>query len=167
MKTLSRLFVLLLVAASLPAMAVAAEPTAFERITSHYEAIRQALLHDTMDGVQAHARGLEREAKLVAQRFAPAAAGINEISSEKCQELLPQLANLAAQVAGSEDIGAARAAFCELSKPMVRYREMVSGTRPVVVYCPMAKKSWLQPEGEIGNPYFGQRMARCGEVVSR
>jgi hypothetical protein len=30
----------------------------------------------------------------------------------------------------------------------------------------MAQKVWLQPKGEIGNPYYGQSMARCGEFVS-
>jgi hypothetical protein len=30
----------------------------------------------------------------------------------------------------------------------------------------MAQQVWLQPKGEIGNPYYGQSMARCGEVVS-
>jgi len=69
--------------------------------------------------------------------------------------------------AGAHDLAATRTAFGELSKPMVRYREMVSGDRPMVVYCPMAKKPWLQPKGEIGNPYFGQSMATCGTIVSK
>lgn len=29
------------------------------------------------------------------------------------------------------------------------------------------KRSWLRPsEQEIGNPYYGQKMATCGEIVS-
>ncbi len=39
----------------------------------------------------------------------------------------------------------------------------IEGT--TVVFCPMAKKAWIQPEGEIGNPYLGQEMPTCGEVV--
>ncbi len=35
-------------------------------------------------------------------------------------------------------------------------------------YCPMAFKNkgaaWLQAEGIVANPYFGQRMLRCGEI---
>lgn len=61
----------------------------------------------------------------------------------------------------------ARAAMGELSKPLVRFREMATGEKPVVVYCSMEKKSWLQPEGEIGDPYLGQKMATCGQVVSK
>jgi hypothetical protein len=30
----------------------------------------------------------------------------------------------------------------------------------------MEKKSWLQPEGEIANPYVGDVMRTCGEVRS-
>jgi hypothetical protein len=48
----------------------------------------------------------------------------------------------------------------------VQYRAKVSGDDlPVVMYCPMVKRSWLQPAGEVGNPYHGQKMANCGYVV--
>jgi hypothetical protein len=59
-----------------------------------------------------------------------------------------------------------RAAFGSLSKALVRYRQLVPDPAPVVVFCSMAQEVWLQPEGEIGNPYYGQSMARCGDVVS-
>ena len=36
---------------------------------------------------------------------------------------------------------------------------------PAGAYCPMHKRSWLQPDGEIGNPYGG--MPRCGEIVAK
>ena len=57
--------------------------------------------------------------------------------------------------------------LAELTKPLVRWHELIEGPRPVVAYCPMYKRSWLQPSGdlEIGNPYGG--MPRCGEIVSR
>jgi hypothetical protein len=29
----------------------------------------------------------------------------------------------------------------------------------------MAQKAWIQPKGEIGNPYLGQEMPKCGDVV--
>jgi hypothetical protein len=28
----------------------------------------------------------------------------------------------------------------------------------------MAKQSWLQPKGEISNPYFDASMRSCGEI---
>jgi hypothetical protein len=30
-------------------------------------------------------------------------------------------------------------------------------------YCPMVKKSWLQKDGSIRNPYYGPAMPTCGE----
>lgn len=80
--------------------------------------------------------------------------------------LLPDVVEAAGKLAGAGDIAAAREAFFLLSKRLARYREMVGGERPAVAYCPMVKKSWLQPLGEIGNPYHGQSMPRCGEIVS-
>ncbi len=31
-------------------------------------------------------------------------------------------------------------------------------------YCPMAKASWLSNEKEIKNPYYGEKMLKCGSV---
>ena len=81
--------------------------------------------------------------------------------------LLPQAAATAARMATAKDLGDARAAFADLSRPLVRWREMASGPRPAVVYCSMLKKACLQPAGELGNPYYGQEMPSCGEVVSK
>ena len=61
---------------------------------------------------------------------------------------------------------AARSAFYALSMPMVQWREgLAEGSRPSVAYCPMHKKSWLQPGSKIGNPYGG--MPGCGKIVSK
>ena len=35
-----------------------------------------------------------------------------------------------------------------------------------VVFCSMAKGSWLQKEKVIANPYYGSKMLRCGEIIS-
>jgi hypothetical protein len=32
-----------------------------------------------------------------------------------------------------------------------------------VAYCPMVRKSWLQKDGTISNPYYGSSMQTCGE----
>jgi hypothetical protein len=68
-------------------------------------------------------------------------------------------------IAAATSLEAARDGLYELSKPMVRWREGVAESgRPAVAYCPMHKRSWLQPGEEIGNPYGG--MPRCGSIVS-
>jgi hypothetical protein len=148
-------------------LAAAGEKTAFATLNDHYEAIRVALLHDHMKDVVENARAIQKGATELQEEFSASGAGVSEDSEAACQALLPEISRTADRLARASGVVAARDAFGELTKPMVRYREMVSGYRPVVVYCPMAKKAWLQPEGEIGNPYYGQSMARCGNVVSK
>lgn len=148
-------------------IATAGQETPFTVISDHYEAVRQALLHDTTKGVGGHATAIADQAAALEKSFDAAAAGVVADSQGACEALLPDIVTAARKLATADDLAAARAAFGELSKPLVRYREMVPGERPMVVYCPMAKESWLQPEGEVGNPYFGQSMARCGQIVSK
>lgn len=37
----------------------------------------------------------------------------------------------------------------------------------VVVYCSMAPGRWLQKEGAVRNPYFGDEMLTCGDIEGR
>ncbi len=59
---------------------------------------------------------------------------------------------------------AAKSAFGALSDEMIRYRTTVRAKEPIVVYCSMEKKSWLQPRGTVVNPYVDPSMRGCGEV---
>ncbi len=140
--------------------------TAFASIVHEYEAVRLVLLNDKTDGIAEHAEAIRATAAALAEDFTSERAGVAAGDADGVEALLADVVEAAGQLAGADDIAVAREAFFLLSKRMVRYREMVSGERPVVVYCPMAKKSWLQPAGEIGNPYHGQSMPRCGKVVS-
>ena len=49
---------------------------------------------------------------------------------------------------------------------MIAYRAIAEETpKPQVVYCSMAKHSWLQPKGEVSNPYYAdEAMRTCGEI---
>ena len=58
-----------------------------------------------------------------------------------------------------------RETFKSLSKPMAMWGTMSKPQGIYVVYCPMAKGSWLQKGKEIRNPYHGHEMLRCGEIV--
>lgn len=129
--------------------APAPAPAGFDAVLGHYEAVRKALLADTVAGIPAHAAEITRLAK-----SAPA-------------DLAPQIAEAARKLSVAKDLQTARDAFYELSKPMVRWREAAGSKSNVVAYCSMSKRSWLQPKGEIGNPYYGKSMATCGEVVSK
>lgn len=145
----------LLAGAAVPALAAPAAPAApaaggFNAVLPHYEAVRKELLADSLKGVATHAEEIRKRAPQDA--------------------LGKEIAAAAGQLAAAKDLKTTRDAFYALSKPMVRWHEAAGGAGgkdTVVAYCPMAKRSWLQPKGEIGNPYYGPSMATCGEVVSK
>jgi hypothetical protein len=147
-------------------LASAQEPGGYKALTGHYEAIRQSLLNDSTEGVAEHAKSIRQAAEQLRLEFDAASASVPAERSAECLEILPEIQNAAAWLESTSTIDATREMFGELSKVMVRYRQMLTKTESVVVYCSMAEKVWIQPKGEIGNPYYGQSMARCGEIVS-
>jgi len=130
----------------------AADTATFDAMASHYEAIWKALAADSLDGVAEHATAI---AELAGTAGHPEAAA----------EAAPEIAQQARSLAAAEDLAAARDAFGDLTKPLVRYRKAVGADRLQVAFCPMAKKAWLQPEGEIENPYYGSAMLSCGSFM--
>ena len=139
--------------------------TAFAGIMQHYEAVRLALLSDSLEGVSDHGHKIRGLVEHLSKHWNRERAGVSAENADEAQALLPVLSAAATRLAKAEDFDAARTALYSLSTPLVRYRKMVAGELPVVAYCPMVKRSWLQPQGEIGNPYYGQSMPSCGEVV--
>ena len=150
---------------------VADEPSAFERLLEQYEPVRLALVNDTLDDTGEFRKTLESEVETLSRDFSAAAAGVDTAQEANVEELLGELAVAAEALAKAADLSSARDAFYAFSKPLVRYRAALVASGhdedelPVVAYCAMAKRSWLQPAGKIGNPYHGQSMAECGEVV--
>jgi hypothetical protein len=112
-----------------------------------YEAVRQSLLSESLAGAKSNATALANDARASKQ---------------------PEIANDADALAKSNDIDAARSAFATLSDAMIAYRAAGDERpKPQVVYCSMAKHSWLQPKGGISNPYYADPAMRgCGEVKS-
>jgi len=71
----------------------------------------------------------------------------------------------------ASEIGAARAAFEQLSKKVletVATFGQATGAELYEAFCPMAFEErgapWLTDAEEILNPYFGDKMLRCGEI---
>lgn len=146
--------------------AAAAGDTAFTVVFDHYEAIREALIGSSTAATADEARAIADEAASLAAGFSAERAGVAPGDAATVQELLPEVRERALKLAAAEDLDATRQAFADLTKPLSRWQKLVEGPRPVVVYCPMEKKAWLQPDGPIGNPY-APSMLRCGEVVQR
>lgn len=164
-KIVSTSLMLLLVGGMLAAGA--SETTnAFREVSEHYEAVRLSLVKDTMADVAEHAKAIEHRMHELAKAFDAHDAGVPADKSAECEALLPEISSAAAHLAGTEDLEQAREALFELSKPMGRYRKLAGIEGTMVVFCSMAKKAWIQPHGEIGNPYLGQEMPSCGEMIA-
>lgn len=136
-RTLYAALILAVVAVS----AFAAQQSLFDR----YESVRQALLKNDVAAVQTAARDLGTAAR---------AAKIDAVAAH------------AGQLAAAKTIKDARNGFAVVSQDMIAYRKGLSGATPVVLYCSMEKKSWLQPSASpVANPYLDESMRACGQVV--
>ena len=141
-------------------------PSTFDAVMEHYEPIRDALINDSMDGVNAHGTAIAAELRKLQSDFSSDRAGASGEAATVVREKLPEMISAADEIATAKTLEVARDGLYDLSKPMVRWREgVVESGRPAVAYCPMHKRSWLQPDEEIGNPYGG--MPRGGEIVSK
>ncbi len=140
-------------------------PSSFDAVMDHYEPIRLALLGDSMDGVNANGMAIAAELRALDAGFSQERAGASTETGSVVQAKLDEMIAAADAIASAKSLEAARDGFYALTKPMVQWREGVArNDRPAVAYCPMHKRSWLQPGEEIGNPYGG--MPRCGNIVS-
>lgn len=163
--TSTTLLVALLVVLSAGA-ATATAGEAFDGVIEPYGAVHRALVADDLDALRAPAERLAAEIATLRRGLDAGTAGFPAGHRQTVRDLLPELEAAAAALGDAGDLAAARDAFYALSKPLVRWRQAL-GEGPAVVYCSMKKRSWLQPsEQEIGNPYYGQEMATCGEIVS-
>jgi hypothetical protein len=148
------------------ASAWAGQPSSFAVVLQHYEPIRQSLIADSLDDVAEHGKAIAKELKALQADFSHQRAGVSHEVAMVVKEKLPDMIAAANALREADTLEAARSAFYGLSVPMVRWQEGVAEeSRPAVAYCPMHKKSWLQPGEKIGNPYGG--MPGCGTIVSK
>ena len=113
------------------------------KLFEKYETVRQALLRGSVDDVQSTAKALGDASRAEKQNA---------------------IAERAFALAAAANLKGARDSFAMLSEEVIRFRDARSGDRPVVVYCSMEKKSWIQPKGAVTNPYMDASMRSCGEV---
>lgn len=146
--------------------ASAEETSAYREILGQYEAIRITLLNDAMTDVEKHATAIAKRVEELAEEFDAKDAGVPVEKAEECKALLPEVSSAASRLAEAASLEEAREALFALSKPLGRYRKLADVEGSMVVFCAMAKKAWIQPHGEIGNPYMGQSMPSCGEVIA-
>ncbi len=140
--------------------------TAFASILHHYEAVWEILARDTHQGAAEHAAGIRQAAEAITADFSARSAGLrDEISVDEVKAFFDKIAIAATDLEAATEVDWAREAFYDISKPMVRLNGLLRGEKLKVIYCSMAKKSWLQRHEQIANPYHGQAMSDCGEIV--
>ena len=68
----------------------------------------------------------------------------------------------ASAVSLADDLVKTRAAFGLLSDAVIKFSDDPGLGELKIAFCPMARKSWIQEDGDIANPYHGSEMLRCG-----
>lgn len=148
--------------ANAPAKTVVAAPTfdqQMQTIAGQYMAIHAALAGDQMTDVTKNAEAIAKAAATLNAKTIPAAHATH-------LNALPSKIEAAAKaIQAAADIKVAREAFKDLSKPMAMWASMLKPAGVSVMYCSMAKGSWLQTDTAIKNPYYGAQMLACGEIV--
>lgn len=153
-------WILPLLAAAIVVVGCGKEPVEiadFGTAIGHYETIRVSLTEDSIETVESAAKSLVEVADQMARSADVGDAAV----------IVSQVSTAASKVAEASDIEAARSAFRGLSEAMIQWHAGMGEDATKVAHCPMAAASWLQPgDEEIGNPYYGSSMLRCGSFVA-
>jgi hypothetical protein len=97
---------------------------------------------------------------LAADDLAAAKTAAAALSTQAVSNGLTGIVEKAKVLSQAEDIVKARAAFRPLTdeiEPLAAMEKNVT-----VMYCPMARGTWVQDTGPVENPYYGKAMLRCG-----
>lgn len=124
-------------------------PEPLPAVLDSYLKIEAALAKDSLDGV------------------VPAATAISKLADGDTGKALPAaIGAQAGALARAKDLAGTRAAFKALSAALIQQLEQAKAQtdRYYQVYCAMAQAGWLQDNRTVANPYYGQSMARCGEI---
>ncbi len=136
-----RLLALTVVATGLLAGSASAELS--PAVAAPYLHIQTALAADSIEGVAE-----------AAEAVAAAAAELGDAGGA--------IVTAARALALADDLTRARAAFGLLSDAVIGYAREAGLGELRVAFCPMARKSWIQEDGAIANPYHGLEMLTCG-----
>lgn len=157
------LMVLLTLLWATPTLA-AGDTAAFDKqmapILSVYAKIHRALAGDGMQGVAKAATAIAK----LSRKLAPKT--VSGKHAKHYATLPTKLRGAALEVAKAKSIDAAREAFKKLSRPMAMWASMSKPAGVNVVFCSMAKGSWLQTDKKIRNPYYGKKMLTCGQIIA-
>lgn len=135
-----------------------------DEIIGHYQKIAQSLAADTLSGVKAEAHVIVQKAEVLQKQT----GSVKRKNPEEWKKILEEV-RVGARKLDTEDLTKTRAAFDALSRPLIRYVNAYEAGQGkyYVAECPMLKKSWVQTDKKITNPYYGKSMLGCGTIVSK
>lgn len=120
-----------------------------DHVVNHYLEIKNALVNSDLE-----------KASKVGEQF---------LAQDQRDDIVDQLEAPVQRIIDAANLDEAREAFFEYSNLMTDF--VISNGANITLYkqfCPMAFNNsgafWLSSEEEILNPYFGDKMLRCGEV---
>ena len=109
-----------------------------------------------------HAADLSAEDKEFLAKDEKVRAALATDNLENARKAAADLGEEGSAINKSDKIVTARAEFSKLSEHAIK---LASGQKGYyVVNCPMVQKDWVQPAGQISNPYAGQSMPTCGAI---
>ena len=125
--------------------------------------LSEALAADNLEGINKHLAKLPALARPLPDALAaphPLNAALKQLAAAKLQT--------------AKDLADARKQFLPFSTALVdltkQLRKQDKAFADLKVYhCPMAPEPglWIQAKGPLANPYYGSKMLRCGEEVTR
>lgn len=135
-------------------------------VLDRYFELKDALVESDAETAKVHANSLKSEAERVSPE------GLNQESIALWVSYREIIENGSDELIREDDVDDQRYHFEFISEAMI---EMVKTFRPVgyTIYhqsCPMVRggsADWLSREEQIANPYHGDRMMRCGEIIER
>ncbi len=131
-----------------------------KKILKEYTSIQEALAADQWSSkVTSSAKKIRTLSESLAKTKIPK-------EHQKHYKKIPMdLKMTAAELSQSKDLKTGREAFKKMSRSVAMWFSMTPQKDHALLYCSMAKASWVQKSGMTKNPYYGKSMISCGEKV--
>lgn len=138
-----------------------------QQVIEGYIRLKDALVNSEADASRKAASDLKEKIDLL---------NIRDLSKDARDYALPlrnEASGTAQKIMDGPDLDAMRIAFGDLSDALITLSKSmgVSGGKWYVQHCPMAFDNqggdWISKESAIRNPYFGDRMLKCGMLTGQ
>jgi hypothetical protein len=136
--------------------------TEFNKMLSAYFDMKNALATDNVNLAGTSAKSLLTSLKTFPIKKLP----VVQHADWKAQTA--EIKKFTEPIVFEKELKAQRKSFEGVSYAMIKLVKALNlnNNDVFVQYCPMAKKSWLNEDEEVQNPFYGSKMYDCGEVTS-